>query len=513
MIQEVIESDHLALEIGVRLGQMSEFSLLLVAVAVQTQQPVKTLLFWYSLQRCSRSWFHLWWSCSVIPRQSRYLTNCGGINFRNAYDFALLTRYFQMMQYLRDVPLPIEIPIEVFDIPVHEIRRGYRSDVYFWRAKRTLEKNELKETATIQVFQKQGAVLCGIEEALAIVILGAGHYRNPTQAFKLFDQLIESKRRIRSLYRADANSLSKALREKDEISQSLDSEWVNNLDDIRVRSLKDGDAISPWETVLLIEGLLSEFIHLETLYLGVLARRTRIATNVSVVVDAANGKPVFFFPARFDHWAVQGGDGYAASVGGADSISTDAQGEWWGMKGGGTIPHCLIAACHGNTVDATRHFAETFPDTPLVALVDFENDCVRTSLEVARALGDRLWAVRLDTAEQLVDVSLANISNGQKRPGVTPQLVRNVRTALDSAGFNGVRIVASGGFDVDKIMQFENDRTPVDAYGVGSALMRGKFDFTADAVKINDEPMAKVGRGYSENHRLVERSLTVPETT
>jgi len=130
------------------------------------------------------------------------------------------------MRYPRDAPLPIEIPIEVFDIPVHEIRRGYRSDVYFWRAKRTLEKSQRREKATIQVFQKQGAVLCGIEEALAIVILGAGHYRNPTQAFKLFDHLIESKRRIRSLYRAGSNRLSKALREKDEISQALDFEWV-----------------------------------------------------------------------------------------------------------------------------------------------------------------------------------------------------------------------------------------------------------------------------------------------
>ena len=114
------------------------------------------------------------------------------------------------MQHPCDTPSPIEIPIEVFDIPVHEIRRGYRSDVYFWRAKRTLEENQRREKATIQVFQKQRAVLCGIEEALAIVILGAGHYRNPTRAFKLFDRFIESKRRIRSLYRAGSDRLSKA---------------------------------------------------------------------------------------------------------------------------------------------------------------------------------------------------------------------------------------------------------------------------------------------------------------
>ena len=416
------------------------------------------------------------------------------------------------MTYDEKAPMSTEIPIEVFDIPIHEIRRGYRSDVYFWRAKRTLEKHQINEIATIQVFQKQTAVLCGIEEALALLTLGAGHYRDSQKAFKLFDHLMESKKRIRSLYRSRQDELSQALREKEEISEELESEWISNLDEVRVWSLKDGDMIEPWETTLLIEGPLSEFVHLETLYLGVLARRTRIATNVSTVASAANGKPVFFFPARFDHWAVQGGDGYAASVGGAESVSTDAQGEWWGMKGGGTIPHCLIAACGGNTVTATQRFAETFPDTPLVALVDFENDCVGTSLKVARALGNRLWAVRLDTSERMVDFSLENWSDGKMNTGVTPQLVRNVRDALNDEGFNNVLIVASGGFNEKKISWFENEEVPVDAYGVGSAFMRGNFDFTADVVKINNQPMAKMGREYRANDRLIERALSLNES-
>ena len=95
--------------------------------------------------------------------------------------------------------LPITIPTEIFDLPVHEFRRGYRSDVYFWRAKRTLETSHRSNTATVQVFQKGEAVVCGIEEALAILMLGIGHYRNSTHAFELFDHYIEQKRRIRSL--------------------------------------------------------------------------------------------------------------------------------------------------------------------------------------------------------------------------------------------------------------------------------------------------------------------------
>ena len=338
-------------------------------------------------------------------------------------------------------------------------------------------------------------------------MLGIGHYQNSTHAFDLFDHYIEQKRRIRSLYRADPEQLREALDERKRIETALDDEWVSDLEQISVSSLRDGDSIAPWETVLLIEGPLSEFIHLETLYLGVLARRTRISTNVAQVARAANTKPVFFFPARFDHWAVQGGDGYAASIGGAASVSTDAQGEWWGMKGAGTIPHSLIAACDGNTVEATRSFANTFPDTSLVALVDFDNDCVKTSLEVAHAMGDRLWGVRLDTSESMVDLSLKGTTDVTNKAGVNPTLVRNVRQALDDAGFGRVRIVVSGGFDVEKIASFESEQVPTDAYGVGSAFMKGSFDFTADVVKLDGAPMSKTGRQFRDNERLVPRAL------
>ena len=86
--------------------------------------------------------------------------------------------------------------------------------------------------------------------------------------------------------------------------------------------------------------------------------------------------------------------------------------------------------------------------------------------------------------------------------GVNPQLVRNVREALDREGFPDVRIVASGGFNVAKIASFEDDAVPVDAYGVGSALIRGENDFTADIVVRDGRPAAKAGRGYLPNPRL-----------
>jgi nicotinate phosphoribosyltransferase len=255
--------------------------------------------------------------------------------------------------------------------------------------------------------------------------------------------------------------------------------------------------------VLTIEGDYTLFAHLETVYLGVLARRTLISTNVRRVVEAANGKEILYFPARHDHHRVQTGDGYAAHIAGAIGVSTDAQASWWGGRGIGTVPHGLIAAYGGDTVVAASKFAEWAPaDINIVVLVDFENDSVRTSLEVARVLGPRLWGVRLDTSGDLVDRSLWDEMGDFDPRGVNERLVRKVRDALDAEGFGDVKIVASGGFTVEKIRAFEERDVPLNAYGVGSSLIRGENDFTADVVMTDGVESAKVGRHERPNPRL-----------
>jgi nicotinate phosphoribosyltransferase len=169
----------------------------------------------------------------------------------------------------------------------------------------------------------------------------------------------------------------------------------------------------------------------------------------------------------------------------------------------GTVPHSLIASYGGNSVLAATKFAEWAPeDLNVTVLVDFDNDSVRTALEVARALGPRLWGVRLDTSESLVDRSLWDELGDFKPTGVNERLVRKVRGALDSDGFEHVKIVASGGFTVEKIAEFEAKGVPVDAYGVGSSLIRGQNDFTADVVMTDGRPSAKVGRPFRPNPRL-----------
>jgi nicotinate phosphoribosyltransferase len=339
---------------------------------------------------------------------------------------------------------------EIFHLPVERMRQGYYTDKYFVRAREVLLADRHRPHVTMQVFAKTHAFLGGMDEAIAILKL-------------------------------------------------CSLEWA----DLKVKALFDGDEIEPWETVIEIEGPYDAFAHLETLYLGVLARRTKVGTNTRAVVEAAKPKEVMFFPARHDHWLVQTGDGYAAHVAGAIGVSTDAQASWWGSEGVGTVPHALIAAYGGDTVKASLKFSEHMPkNVRLVTLVDFDNDCVGTSLACARALGDKLYGVRLDTSETMVDKSVIHMMGSFKPTGVNPQLVRNVRSALDQAGFAHVRIVVSGGFDVEKIRTFESQGVPVDAYGVGSSLFQGRYDFTADIVRTNGKPCSKAGRFYRPNPHL-----------
>jgi nicotinate phosphoribosyltransferase len=340
----------------------------------------------------------------------------------------------------------------IFNLPVERMRQGYYSDKYFVRAREVLLADHHRPRVLMQVFGKAHASLGGSDEVIAILRLCA-------------------------------------------------VEWK----ELVVHALYDGDEIRPWETVLTIEGPYDAFAHLETLYLGVLARRTRVGTNTRLVVEAAKPKDVMFFPARHDHWLVQTGDGYAAHIAGAIGVSTDAQASWWGSEGIGTVPHAIIAAYGGDTVVASRKFAEYMPEhMRLITLVDFENDSVETSLAVARALGQRLYGVRLDTSETMVDKSIIPQMGHFHPTGVNPQLVLNVRRALDQEGFQHVKIVVSGGFDVEKIRHFEELGIPVDTYGVGSSLFRGggRFDFTGDVVQVEGKPCGKVGREYRPNPRL-----------
>ncbi|MCP3025348.1 nicotinate phosphoribosyltransferase [Halobacillus sp. A5] len=336
------------------------------------------------------------------------------------------------------------------------VAEGWFSAVYFLKTKEIVEHHLNDNIVTMQFFQKDHAVLCGTDEAIALIHTFSEHPEK-----------------------------------------------------LEIHSLKDGDRIEPYETVLTITGPYQYFGYLEGIIDGILARRTSVATNVYDVVKAARTsgrqKPIIFMGDRDDHFTQQAGDGYSAFIGGSTAQATHAMNEWWGKKGMGTMPHALIQMFKGDVVAATQAYKQQFPEDELMALVDYNNDVITDSLKVAREFGSELKGVRLDTSRNLVDKYFLRNQHlmGTFDPrGVNPELVFALRRALDEEGFQHVKVVASGGFTEDRIRAFEELKVPVDMYGVGGSLLKIGIGFTGDNVIMNGDHEAKEGRRYKPNPRL-----------
>lgn len=228
------------------------------------------------------------------------------------------------------------------------------------------------------------------------------------------------------------------------------------------------------------------------------------------------------------------------------SVSTDAQGDWWGSEGSGTMAHSSIASFFGDTAETTLQFARNLPaDIKRIALVDFHNDCVGETIKIMKVLWNRYWdlhiaenrdeaekyrlfGVRLDTSGNMRDISIPSLDDKKQYCGVNPRLVTILRGAIDKAWKDweldfqaqeaakkwckDIRIVVTGGFNAKKIDEFESLGVPVDIYGVGSSLLENSKetgttnDFTADIVRVslgNEwHRLSKVGRGPCDNPKL-----------
>lgn len=332
------------------------------------------------------------------------------------------------------------------------VKEGWFSAVYFLKTREIVREFKPDNIVTMQFFQKDHAVLCGTDEVIALI-----------------------------------------------------KTFADDPESLEIYSLKDGDKIAPFETVLTITGPYQNFGFLEGVIDGILARRTSVSTNVYNVVKAAGQKPVIFMGDRDDHYTQQAGDGYAAHIGGSTAQATHAMNEWWGKKGMGTMPHALIQLFNGDVVEASKAYHAKFPEDDLLVLVDYNNDVITDALRVAREFGDKLKGVRVDTSRTMIDQHFIRHQDvlGTFDPrGVNAPLVFALREALDKEGFHHVKIVVSGGFSEQRIREFEEQNVPVDIYGVGGSLLKIHIGFTGDNVVLNGEPQAKAGRKYRFNERL-----------
>ncbi|MCS7164751.1 MAG: nicotinate phosphoribosyltransferase [Candidatus Calescibacterium sp.] len=261
---------------------------------------------------------------------------------------------------------------------------------------------------------------------------------------------------------------------------------------VRVEALEEGDSFSPKEVVLRIEGSYREFGYLETSILGFLASSSNWATAARLCKEAANGKRVICFGARFVHPACAPVMERAALIGGVDDVSCILGASLANREPRGTIPHAFIIIL-GDTLEAARIFDKYIEDhVPRIILVDTFKDEVEESIRIARffrEMGKQLYGVRLDTPKE--------------RGRVTPELVMELREKLRLEGFDNVKIVVSGGLDPERIATLE--KAGADIFGVGSFIASyNKIQFTMDIKEVENRKISKRGRipGKTDNPRL-----------
>jgi len=324
--------------------------------------------------------------------------------------------------------------------PSREILSGDSADVYFARAESILKREGMDPIVTVEVFTRQNAVLCGIDEA--------------------------------------KNLLGHVLSAADPAETTLES-------------LDDGDLIGPKEVVLRITARYRSFGLYETAFLGMLAHSTGWATAARDCVEAAAPEPIVSFGARHVHPDITDVLDYAAIVGGCVGASTPAGARLAGLSPTGTMPHSLVLI-FGDTVEAALAFDRDLgPEVPRIVLVDTFRDEAEEALRVAHALGDRLYGIRLDTPAERGRVTPELVREVRAR--LDQAGFRHVRIVV-SGGLtpDRIRIFKDAGAAVDSY-----------AVGSHISGAR-PIDFTADIKEIDGRPIAKRGRipGRTDSPRL-----------
>lgn len=298
---------------------------------------------------------------------------------------------------------------------------------------------------------------------------------------------------------------------------------------------QEGEWVGAGEPIAYLTGSLALLSDLETLLLQKIGAACVAAHNAYQMSLALPSVAFLAMDARHCAGAeMQDMMAYAASVGSASARKEGAKGfvgnandgtaHWFGSpRGLGTMPHSLIGYA-GSTVRAAEMFRDTFPDEPMTVLVDYFGKEVTDGLAVCARFPDLAAAgqlsFRLDThggrfLEGLDPAEsyavLERYAPGAIRryrsetelrylvgTGVSAAAIWRMREALDEAGYDKVRIVASSGFGVDKCRVMHDAHAPIDVVGTGSFIPHSWAETyaTADIVAYDGVPMVKVGREF-----------------
>ncbi len=255
---------------------------------------------------------------------------------------------------------------------------------------------------------------------------------------------------------------------------------------IKVRAMREGTVFYPYEPVMEIEGRYQDFGVYETAILGLLCQASGVATKAARVKKLAGERLVMSFGARRMHPILAPMIERNAFIGGCDGVSVVKSGELIGEDPMGTMPHSLIL-CMGSTVEAVKAYDEVLePKFKRVALIDTFLDEKFEVVNVAQALGEKLYAVRFDTP-------------GSRR-GNFYRILEEARWELDLRGFKHVKFFVSGGINEEDIPVLN---PVVDGYGIGTSISNAPvIDFAMDIVEVEGKPLAKRGK-WSGSKRVL----------
>ncbi|MBI5025777.1 MAG: nicotinate phosphoribosyltransferase [Nitrospirae bacterium] len=255
---------------------------------------------------------------------------------------------------------------------------------------------------------------------------------------------------------------------------------------IKVRAMKEGTVFYPYEPVMEIEGKYQDFCVYETAILGLICQASGVATKAARFKKLAGERLVVSFGARRMHPILAPMIERNAYIGGCDGVAVIKSGEIIGEDPMGTMPHALII-CIGSTVEAIKAYDEVLePNFKRVALIDTFLDEKFEALNVAEAMGEKLFAVRLDTPSS--------------RRGDFYRILEECRWELDLRGFRHVKLFVSGGIKEEDIPVIN---PVVDAYGIGTSISNAPVvDYAMDIMEVEGKPLAKRGK-WSGSKRVL----------
>jgi nicotinate phosphoribosyltransferase len=255
---------------------------------------------------------------------------------------------------------------------------------------------------------------------------------------------------------------------------------------IKVRAMAEGSVFYPYEPVMEIEGRYQDFCVYETALLGLICQASGVSTQAARMKKLSGGRLVMSFGARRMHPVLAPMIERNAYVGGCDGVAVVKSGEVIGEDPMGTMPHSLIL-CMGSTVEAIKAYDEVLdPKLKRVALIDTFQDEKFEVLNVAQALGDRLYAVRFDTP-------------GSRR-GNFYRILEEARWELELRGYGHVKFFVSGGIHEEDIPALN---PLVHGYGIGTSISNAPvIDFAMDIVEVDGKPLAKRGK-WSGSKRVL----------